>query len=289
MADSTTSSSSSVSGFPDVILAGQTFAFEMEATNNPTSWTAANLPVGLTLNAATGLISGAIAAPGVYSFQLTASNAGGDSAPMFVYLEVTAATPAPGLPVPWIMNDLSLTDVQFDLRLRGISSTFAGASSGSSSSGAAAAASGSIAPGPQPTPTPATQGIVLTFIQDDTCKLALILWTPTGQVSDATTIWLTATTAEDSYPVIDTGEITGSAALTTVTGGNYYLIALDLTSDLITQAMDDLPAPSGGIPRMLTLETQIAVQRGAQIARSLPFTIQILQRITNAGAPSDCP
>jgi hypothetical protein len=40
---------------------------------------------------------------------------------------------------------------------------------------------------------------------------------------------------------------------------------------------------------VLTLEAQLAVLRNGQTARSVPFTIKIIQRIAQAGAPNDVP
>jgi hypothetical protein len=251
--------------FPNLITAGVPFTFGMEATNNPTSWAADTLPAGLALDSVTGAISGVIAAPGMYSFQLTATNAGGVSAPMFVYLLVSPApAAAPAAPVassgplttlPWL-DDLALIDLQFDLRLRGVTSTY-------------------------------TQQGGITLMQSDTCNLAVVLLTPAGQVSDAVTLWLVAKTVEDSMPVIDL-TVTGSAALTAQAGGSYYLLQPNLLS-VVTEAIDDLSAPAGGGPRTLALICQLAVQRGSQIARSQPFTINIIQRVAQASAPNDIP
>jgi predicted RNA methylase len=116
----------------------------------------------------------------------------------------------------------------------------------------------------------------------------VVLLTP-AQVNDATTLWFVAKQVEDSQPVLDSGAITGSAALTAVAGGSYYLITLNLSSDLVTQAFDDMSAPTDGTPRVLTLEAQLAVLRNGQTARSVPFTIKIIQRIAQAGAPNDVP
>ncbi|MDW8350218.1 MAG: putative Ig domain-containing protein, partial [Verrucomicrobiae bacterium] len=62
----------------------------MTATNSPTSWAVVgSLPTGLSLNTGTGVISGNVAV-GVYSFTVTASNAGGTSAPFTVNLTVNS-------------------------------------------------------------------------------------------------------------------------------------------------------------------------------------------------------
>lgn len=57
----------------------QEWAFQPFATNTPTGWTSSPLPDGVTIDAGTGLLSGAVEKPGVYVFALTATNAAGNS------------------------------------------------------------------------------------------------------------------------------------------------------------------------------------------------------------------
>lgn len=59
----------------------QQWTFQPWASNSPTAWTASPLPPGITLNTATGALSGAAGMPGVYVFALTSLNGDGDSAP----------------------------------------------------------------------------------------------------------------------------------------------------------------------------------------------------------------
>src|SRR5438874_5003503 len=60
---------------------GVAFSYQITATNNPTSFNATGLPAGLTVNTATGLISGTPAAgtdtASPYSVTISATNAGG--------------------------------------------------------------------------------------------------------------------------------------------------------------------------------------------------------------------
>jgi Domain of unknown function (DUF4082)/Putative Ig domain/Pectate lyase superfamily protein len=56
---------------------GSPFSYQIAATNNPTSFNAAGLPPGLSVNTATGVISGAPTAAGTSSVTLSATNAGG--------------------------------------------------------------------------------------------------------------------------------------------------------------------------------------------------------------------
>lgn len=56
---------------------GQPFAYQMTATNSPTSYGATGLPTGIVLSASSGLISGASAITGNFIVNLQAINAGG--------------------------------------------------------------------------------------------------------------------------------------------------------------------------------------------------------------------
>lgn len=57
---------------------GGSLLFQPAATNNPTSWSASGLPDGLTVNGASGALSGTVTAEsGVYAVTLTATNASG--------------------------------------------------------------------------------------------------------------------------------------------------------------------------------------------------------------------
>lgn len=56
---------------------GAAFSFQVTATHLPTNYTATGLPAGLTIDTATGLISGTPAASGDFTITLSAANAGG--------------------------------------------------------------------------------------------------------------------------------------------------------------------------------------------------------------------
>lgn len=77
-------SSSGTAGAPEISsptsaagLVGGDFSYQITASNSPTSFAAAGLPHGLSVNTATGLISGTPSAPGVVSATVSATNASG--------------------------------------------------------------------------------------------------------------------------------------------------------------------------------------------------------------------
>lgn len=57
--------------------AGSTFSYQIAASNAPTSYTATNLPDGLSVNATTGAITGTPQFPGFWKAPISATNAGG--------------------------------------------------------------------------------------------------------------------------------------------------------------------------------------------------------------------
>ena len=77
--------------------AGISFSYQITATNTPTSYAASGLPAGLTVNATSGLVTGAPTVSGTFAVGLSATNAGGTG---------TAAltlTVAPALPSVTLM------------------------------------------------------------------------------------------------------------------------------------------------------------------------------------------
>lgn len=74
---------------------GEFFVFQPAATNSPTSWAAEGLPAGLDLDTVTGRIDGAATEPGVYNVKLTATNAEGTSAPLFVAVGIESVDYTP--------------------------------------------------------------------------------------------------------------------------------------------------------------------------------------------------
>ena len=75
------------------VQTGQTFSYQIKATNNPTSFNATGLPTGLSVDKTTGLISGSTAFTGSYKVSLQAINAGGTGTAT-LNLTVVPAKPA---------------------------------------------------------------------------------------------------------------------------------------------------------------------------------------------------
>ncbi|MBK1877480.1 putative Ig domain-containing protein [Pelagicoccus mobilis] len=67
---------------------GTAFEYQIEATNDPTSYAVSGLPSGLALDAETGLISGTPNASGTFEIIVVASNANGEGAETLLVLEI---------------------------------------------------------------------------------------------------------------------------------------------------------------------------------------------------------
>ena len=88
------------------VASGAAFTYQITASNTPTSYNATGLPAGLTLNAASGVISGAVTQAGTYTISLFATNAAGAGTGILT-LTVTApaGTPTPTPTSPGVVLD----------------------------------------------------------------------------------------------------------------------------------------------------------------------------------------
>src|SRR6266436_4206211 len=73
----------------------QAWGFQPYATNDPVNWQARGLPPGVSIDTLTGLVSGASTLPGVYQFELRATNADGTSDPVTYVVGIRPAAPSP--------------------------------------------------------------------------------------------------------------------------------------------------------------------------------------------------
>ena len=78
---------------------GAAYSYQITGTNGPTSFNATGLPTGITVNTATGLISGTPLSAGTFSVTLTATNGGGTGTAILV------------LRVPSLLSPLGITTV----------------------------------------------------------------------------------------------------------------------------------------------------------------------------------
>jgi Bacterial Ig domain len=84
----------------ETISIGQSFSYQITATNNPTSLGAANLPAGLMVSPS-GLISGTPTTVGTYPVTLTAGNGSGNSNGI---LTLVVAPPPPVITIPALLT-----------------------------------------------------------------------------------------------------------------------------------------------------------------------------------------
>jgi hypothetical protein len=110
-------------GYAITYPVGSPVAIQCTATGSPTSWTADGLPPGITIDN-TGLISGVATTIATSSVTITATNSIGTSAPATALaINVVAAPPNY---VPWVNNDPTLIDLQWDIRTGQITSYCSG-------------------------------------------------------------------------------------------------------------------------------------------------------------------
>lgn len=100
-------------------ITGQSFTYQIAATQTPTSFGASGLPAGLTVNSATGLISGMPTTAGAASITLTATNASGTGT---ATLALTVTAPGGG-------NGAVLLDEDFATITSGDNTSTSGSSS----------------------------------------------------------------------------------------------------------------------------------------------------------------
>jgi hypothetical protein len=76
---------------------GSAFSYQIAATNTPSSYAAAGLPAGLSVNTGTGLISGTPTTSATYTVTLSATNGSGTGNATLTLTIHAAATPAPAI------------------------------------------------------------------------------------------------------------------------------------------------------------------------------------------------
>lgn len=117
-------------------LQNQAFNFQPYASGAPTAWSATHLPAGLSIDATSGLISGAPTAPGVYVFGATATNSDGDSAPQVFAMGVQPSS---------ALVAATCIEVVIDFATR-LASIYGGTAAAAASSSTSASATASALP-----------------------------------------------------------------------------------------------------------------------------------------------
>ena len=77
--------------------AGESFTYQITATNNPTSYAATGLPAGLSVNTVSGFISGTPTVSGTFNAGLSATNAGGTGTAILTLTITASAIPQPSI------------------------------------------------------------------------------------------------------------------------------------------------------------------------------------------------
>src|SRR5205823_22357 len=88
------------------------FSYQITASNSPNSYNATGLPSGLSVNTATGLISGTPTVSGSFSATLTASNGGGTGTAVLA-LTVNPPTPPPPPSITSSLTTIAAQNSQF--------------------------------------------------------------------------------------------------------------------------------------------------------------------------------
>lgn len=98
-----------------VALEASSNIYQITASNSPDSYGASNLPEGLTVDPATGIISGTPAAPGTYSISISATNSQGTGS---ATLTLTVL-PNPGAPtITSVLQIIAPIDVPFSYQIQ---------------------------------------------------------------------------------------------------------------------------------------------------------------------------
>src|SRR6185295_10878128 len=85
-----------------LVVTHSPFNYTITATHNATQFNATDLPKGLSFDAATARISGAVVIPGTYKIALTAANTSGESITRF--LQLTAVSDKIANPYPPVIQ-----------------------------------------------------------------------------------------------------------------------------------------------------------------------------------------
>jgi hypothetical protein len=94
---------------------GAGFSYQITATNNPTSYEVLDAPGWMTVNSASGALSGTPKAPGTITVRLVAKNAAGSSDPFDLRIDVAASPQAPTVTSPRTASSQNGKDFEYEI------------------------------------------------------------------------------------------------------------------------------------------------------------------------------
>ena len=215
---------------------GTPFQFTINATNSPSSYTVSSgsLPGGLNLNAATGVISGSPNATGTFSFQITASNAGGNSIP--AAMSITVGQSSAPVVTPATPSGIRNTPFNFQIVASNAPTSYA------------------IASGTLPTGLTLDTTIGIISGTPTTVGTTSVSITATNGVGTSSAVTLTITISNPAIPVVTPATRAG----TTGSAFSYQIVA--------SNAPTSYAIATGTLPAGLTLNSSTGLISGTPTA-----------------------
>ena len=233
---------------PASATALEPFSYQIVANNSPDSYAATGLPDGLSIDTATGLISGTPTTPGTYTVDLIATNEGGDGTAT-LSLNVDANPDAPSITSNLIANGQINTAFSYQITAANSPASFTAANlpAGLTINTATGVISG----------TPTTGGTFNTTISalnnfgSDTKTLQIVILDPVLALTPATLQPFTAFAGFISNPqsyTLSGSQLTGSIA---VRAPQYFEISTD--GSTFAGEISVNPAGDGTISQTITV------------------------------------
>src|SRR5438067_3036255 len=259
---------------------GVSFSYQITATNDPTSYQPAALPVCLTVNTTTGLISGTPTTAGTYTVTISATNAGGTGS---ATLTLTIKPPAPVITSP--LTATGQAGVAFSYQITATNNPTSFNVTGLLPAGLSVNTSTGLISG-----TPTTAGIYSVTISatnaggTGSATLTLTITNPVPTITSISPTSTTAGSAQFTLTVNGTKFVSSStvnwngSALTTTFVSSIKLTAIVPAANVATAGTASItvvnPPPSGGTSNSVTFT----------ISNPVPTTTSISPTCTAAGS-----